>query len=503
MKLKPFPFVTRVFSLALLLAAATLAGMAAVRAKDEPPSVFPTGSIIAGIPVAGLDEAAARQRLQTAYSEPVELSYRGAVIQAAPDALGFTLDLDAMLAQAGQGARRSWQDRLWADLWNKPGPGPVDAPLKFNFLPQQAAAYLDQEIAPRYDNPAQAPLPRGDTQFEPGHPGWALDVQGSLPQIESAAQSLTDRRADLKVTELPAPPVSLENLQALLEHLIRQDGFDGLVDVAMTDLQTGQRITFALDNGASVDPDIAFTGASTIKIPITLSVLRRTAEPTPQQALDWLGRMMDLSDNGAADALMSSYLDESRGPLVVTEDLRALGLQDTFLGGYFYDGAPLLQRYDTPANARTDIFLSPDIYNQTTPSEMDNLLAWIDLCAKQNRGPIIEKFNGQVSQSECQLILDYMANNRHGMLIEAGLPETVQLAHKHGWVEESDGLLHTMSDASVVYTPGGDFTLSIYLYRTQQLDFDAQNILVARLAQAVYNSFNVNQQEPWMPYEQN
>ncbi len=497
---KPFAFMTRIFALGLLLAAAALTGMTALRAQDEPPAAFPAGSSIAGIPVGGLDQSAARLRVEAAYSRPVELAYRDSRIQAAPSDLGFTLDLDAMLAQAGQGARRTWQDRFWADLWNKSGPGPVDVPLQSGFSPEKAQAYLEQEIAPRYDNPPQEPLPRGDTQIIPGHPGWTLDVQSSLPRIQSALGSLSERRVDLVVTGQPIPRVSNEKLEALLKHLVRQDGFDGLVDLAMTNLQTGERINFALWNGEEVDPEIAFTGASTIKIPITLSVLRRTEEPTPQQTLDWLERMMDLSDNGAADALMSTYLSESRGPLVLTEDLRDLGLEDTFLGGYFYDGAPLLQKYDTPANQRTDIDLQPDIYNQTTPNEMDELLAWIDLCAKQDSGPILEKFDGQVSQSECQLILDYMARNRHGMLIEAGLPETVQLAHKHGWVEESDGLLHTMSDASVVYTPGGDFTLSIYLYRTEQLNFDAQNVLVARLAQAVYNAFNVDQQEPWMPY---
>ncbi len=499
MKIKPFAFFTRIFSFGLLLAALALTGISAARAKDEPPAAYPAGSTIAGIPVGGLDEAAARRRVQDAYGQPVELLYGENAIQAAPSDLGFTIDLDAMLA--GQGARRSWQERFWAELWNKPGPGPVNVPLQSSFSSEKAQSYLEQQIAPRYDNPPQEPLPRGDTQIIPGRPGWTLDAQASLPQIETAVQSLSERRVELRVVESPAPPMALENLQALLEHLVRQSGFDGLVDLAMTDLGTGKRIVFALDNGQAIDPEIAFTGASTIKIPITLSVLRRTSEPTPDQAHNWLGRMMDLSDNGAADALMSTYLDETAGPLVVTQDLRDLGLQDTFLGGYFADGSPLLQKFDTPANTRGDINLHPDIYNQTTPSEMDSLLADIYHCAKDNTGTLVEKFNGQVSQGECQLILDYMANNRHGMLIEAGLPETVHLAHKHGWVEELDGLLHTMSDASVVYTPGGDFSLSIYLYRTEQLDFDAENVLVARLAQAVYNSFNVEYQEPWMPYK--
>ncbi len=118
MKLKPFAFVTRIFSLGLLLAAVALTGISAARAQNEPPSAFPSGSTIAGIAVGGLDEAAARQRVQAAYSQPVELTYQAAVIQAAPSELGFRLNLDGMFAQVGQAQQRTWKDRFWASLWN-------------------------------------------------------------------------------------------------------------------------------------------------------------------------------------------------------------------------------------------------------------------------------------------------------------------------------------------------------------------------------------------------
>ncbi|WP_322807288.1 serine hydrolase, partial [Thermanaerothrix sp.] len=84
------------------------------------------------------------------------------------------------------------------------------------------------------------------------------------------------------------------------------------------------------------------------------------------------------------------------------------------------------------------------------------------------------------------------ARNRIAVLIEAGLPEGTQIAHKHGWVTDPrDGLIHTISDAGIVYTPGGNYVLVIFLYHPVQLLFDPANLLIANLSQAVYNFYNL------------
>jgi len=36
-------------------------------------------------------------------------------------------------------------------------------------------------------------------------------------------------------------------------------------------------------------------------------------------------------------------LDKARGPLVVTDTMQTLGLQNTFINGYFYPGAGVLK----------------------------------------------------------------------------------------------------------------------------------------------------------------
>jgi len=62
---------------------------------------------------------------------------------------------------------------------------------------------------------------------------------------------------------------------------------------------------------------------------------------------------------------MQKVLDLNDGPLMVTDDMQALGLKNTFIVGYFYTGAPRLKDMVTPANSRTDVTTNPDTYNQT------------------------------------------------------------------------------------------------------------------------------------------
>ncbi|NLN71093.1 MAG: serine hydrolase, partial [Chloroflexi bacterium] len=273
--------------------------------------------------------------------------------------------------------------------------------------------------------------------------------------------------------------------------------FDVLVEVYVHAMGSEQNLHFAERRGKLVTPDIAYTAASTIKLPIMISTLRRTEEPTPDAVITLLERMLAFSENPPADTLMSTYLDDVRGPLIVSEDLSELGMENTFLGGYFYLGAPLLQRFETPANQRTDVFVDPDIYNQTAPSEAGQLLGAIYACAHDGSGLLTTTFPGEITQSECQLMIDILAKNRIGLLIEAGLPHEAIPAHKHGWVQDLDGQLRFVSDVAIIFSPGSDYVLNIFLYDAERMDFDQSNRLFARLSQTVYNFFNLEAQAYW------
>jgi beta-lactamase class A len=239
------------------------------------------------------------------------------------------------------------------------------------------------------------------------------------------------------------------------------------------------------------DPGIAFTGASTIKIPIMISVFQRLGEPLPQTADNLMKLMIEESKNPAADELMQLYLDINLGPILVTDDLQAIGLENTFMGGYFYNGAPLLRRYVTPANQRFDYSTDPDVYNQTTISEMAMLLDDIYICAKTGGGTLKAVFNGDVSQSECQLMLTYLTQNHIANYISGGLPDGTQFAHKHGYTA-FDGVTKSSMDGGIVFTNGGDYILIIARYQPTQLIYDVSNPIYTQLSRTVYNYFTIS-----------
>jgi len=458
-------------------------------------SPFPKGSQIAGVPVGGLNSQTAAARVENYYRIPLVLEIQDGTVQVKPEDLGFSMDAaslvdDALLEVEGQ--------RFWAHLWNRSAAMPVDLPLAASVDDTQIMTYLKQKILPRYIQHGKpiTPIPL-TTNFEPGQPGQALNNQKALEDIRQALFSPDVHQVTLEISEavLPSPPDGM--LEAFLKHNINWIGFDALSEVYLASMGSDLESHFAVQGGDDVQADVAFTAASTIKIPIMISVLRRTADPTPDGVTSLLERMIVYSENPPADTLMSTYIDAVRGPLIVSEDMAALGLENTFLAGYFYLGAPLLDRFETPANTRTDIYLDPDIYSQTVASEIGQLLKGVYDCAQDGDGLLVETFPGEITQGECQLMIDILSGNRIGLLIEAGLPPEAIAAHKHGWAQELDGLLHSMSDAAIIFTPGEDVVLNVFIYDPDRLDFDQGNRLIARLSQTVYNFFNLENQAYW------
>lgn len=460
-------------------------------------SVYPAGVTVGSIPIGGLTRSEAQARLEQAFSIPIELRYGEARMQFTPAELGWSLDitatLDGLEATLPEGG---W----WQHLWGRSASAAdLDYPLQVSFNPEVCRAFLAENIIPRYDQPATAALPiLYTTNYTPGKKGLELNTEAALSTIQSALLSHSARIVELPINETPALPLDPANLEVFLKQTILLSGFDGLAELYLESLPQGTPLHFAVRANEPIPPDVAYSAASTIKIPIMVSVFNHLGEPTPELALGWMRGMITQSENPPADALMRTYLDENLGPLIVTEDMRALGYQNTFLAGYFYSGAPLLQRIQTPANSRTDVYLDPDFYNQTVPSEIGNLLARIYRCAAAQDAQKTDLFPGSVTPSECQTMLNLLAENKIGALIEAGLPPEGDAAHKHGWTSDLDGLLHTMSDAGIVYTPGGDYVLIIFINSSQQLMFEKGNWLFARLSQVIYNAFNLENQAAWL-----
>ncbi|RME90650.1 MAG: class A beta-lactamase-related serine hydrolase [Anaerolineae bacterium] len=487
------PFFLRWLSL-LFISAALVLTITQLIAYSRQRATYPAGMTIAGVPVGGVDPQTASQRVLQVYSMPVELQYADAVIHIDPAVVGFSVDIESMIAAADLARTGgSFWGGFWDYLWNR-DPAPVAIPLRATLSEERLRAYLENEIAARYDQPATPaqPVP-GSTTFTPGRPGQELDIDRAVILIEDALRSPTNRRVSLSYQRTPPTRPPLENLETLLKQIITVDGFDGVIGLYLLDLQTGQEIHFALNGGQeiSVQPDVAFTASSTVKIPIMVSYfIHQGKEAIDEQTSELILDMIRKSENPPADLLMQQ-LDEVRGPLIVTEDMQALGLENTFLAGYFYEGAPLLATYRTPANQRTDVDTDPDRYNQTTPSDMGMLLEDIYQCAQSGGGALIAAFPEQLSQEKCQQMINFLVQDKIGVLIEAGVPEGTQVAHKHGWVSDVFGVIHNVSDAAIVYTPGGNYVLTIYAYHPVQALWDPVSTMFAELSQAVYNYFNL------------
>ncbi len=224
----------------------------------------------------------AAQRLLEAYKLPVELLYNQSAIDLQPSVIDFQLDLEGMLAAADlQRTQNLFWEGFWDYLWGR-SETPNDVPLRATFSEERLRNFLTNEIAKRYDQPPSAASPVvGTVNFRPGTPGSALDIDGSVLLIDNALRNLNRRQVVLPLQRTNPTRPAFQNLRVLLEQTIDLSGFDGIADVYLLDLQTGQETHFAQSrNGEdlSVEPDIAFTASSIIKVPIMTSVFRRVNE---------------------------------------------------------------------------------------------------------------------------------------------------------------------------------------------------------------------------------
>jgi len=453
---------------------------------------FPQGMLVAGVPIGGLDFTQASERLYTIFRSPIEIRYDGKPIQVRPAVLGFEPEVKRMLAVAdNQRITEPFWEGFWNFLWNQ-SIRTINIPLDADYDEARIQEYLRLEIAPRYDNPPTPPQPiPGTTRFETGSPGTQLDYDRAALQIIDALLSPTRRTVNLSLNQASVPRPSIADLEIMLKQIIDVSGFDGIVELYLQDLSTARNISFAYQpDGNELPPNIAFSSWSTVKIPVMVSAFREMDPPYPPEYLELMDEMIEQSENSSTDELAMSVLDDNLSPLIVTEDMQRLGLENTFWAGHFYVGAPLLQRFETPANQREDISTDPDVYNQTTPADMGMLMEDIYQCAELGGGALIAAFPDQITQEECEIMISTMARNQIAVLIQAGVPSGTIVAHKHGWANENDGLIHTIGDTAIVYTPGGNYVLTIFVHHPVQAVFDPVNALFADLSAAIYNFYN-------------
>jgi beta-lactamase class A len=269
--------------------------------------------------------------------------------------------------------------------------------------------------------------------------------------------------------------------------------FTGTVHIYVGDLQTGEALDIAMRNGElfTVGDGIAFSGMSTIKIPIMTAFFRYQNEPPTADELLLLNGIFAESRNAYTDLILEIIgARQAGGGLVganmVSDTMAALGLRNTYIAGLLDTLGAVTTPRNTPGNSRTDVDLAPDLYNQTSADDMGRLLVMIYECT-EGRGTLIETFPDDYTPEECQLMMDMMATNEVGPIFISGGSPGADVIHKHGW----DLIpLNNVADAAFVISPNASYAMTIYVHRDEPVPFDAANRLIISLATVVSNYYS-------------
>jgi beta-lactamase class A len=436
------------------------------------------GITVGGVPVGGLLPEEAINALESACYAPLTVRYLDQELTVSPRDLGLRLKSQETVSAALKDQENAdYWSGFWAYLVDEPGP-PVDYPLQASYDEEMVRLWLER-VAEEYDRSLLPPHPVVETlSYSMGRGESRLDVPASLSRLGAALTSPAGREVVLVVlTRQPDPP-SIALLAEMVE--ARLADFPGLGGVFISDLATGETVRS--------DAGVAFAGMSALKIAIVEEVYRLLDGEPDAGTSRLISETMTLSGNYTANLLLrllGGGDDSFRGVKVLTESMRNLGLVNTFMS-MPYDVEDPSVRVVTPANSRTDKTTQPDPYIQTTPEDMGRLLEMIYHCA-HGGGNLLAAYRDQLTPGECQTILDVMAQNKVGSFLEAGTPPEVPIAHKHGWIGDSH------ADVGIVFSPGGDYVFSVFLYRPGWLEWELSSETMADLARATYNYFNVEE----------
>jgi len=439
---------------------------------------LPARMTIAGLSVEGMTYEQALNALEVAFATPLEVTYQEQRLSLSPDSVELrynaeetAANLDAMLSA------RAGLDSFIAHVLRRP-PDLIDVvPVAVSYSEERLDGFLAR-VARQYDQLPQEPVPLPSSlTVRPSQPGYELDIETSRNRLAAALVSATNQPVELVVRTEEAPPLDLDILGPLIQSLL--DDHEGLIPgIFIKDLQTGDEL--------EINASVAYAGLSVLKIAIMEETYRVLELPLDVERTDWLSDTMGVtSSNSKADLLLRDVIgdgDGYQGAENLTASMHYLGLINTFMvAPYDEENSPLT--IVTPANSRTDITTKPDPYRQTTPLDVGLLLEMIYQCS-QGGGTLTTAYPGNFTVDECNQMIEWMSTNRIDSLIEAGVPVGTRVAHKHGFTGD------THADAALVLSPGGDFILVVFLYRSQWLEWEKSAPLITDIATVTYNYFN-------------
>ncbi len=437
---------------------------------------LPGGMTMASLSVEGITREKALNDLEVAFATPVEVMYLEQQLFLSPDnvelhysAKETAANLDAALAE-----QRGLDGFIAHVLRHQPDS--VEIPVAVSYSSERLDGFL-LRIANQYDHPPKAavPLPANRT-FRSAQRGCLLDIGASRARLADVLVSAADRRVELIVQTEKAPPMDVDLLEQLIQSLL-DDHEDLIAGVFVKDLQGGGEL--------EINAEVAYAGLSVLKIAV-LGETYRVLEQIPDvETTNLLSGTMRQSNNVAANLLLRDVIgdgDGYQGVESLTTSMNRLGLVNTFMAAP-YDAEEPASIIVTPANSRTDITTEPDVSIQTTPLDVGLLLEMIYQCSHDG-GALMVAYPGAFTAGECDQMIEWMSSNHIDSLIEAGVPVETKVAHKEGLTFD------THADAALVFSPGGDFVLVVFLYRPHWLDWEESAPLIADIANATYNYFN-------------
>lgn len=496
----------------LLLGAIVLIMIELVAYSNEKESL-PTDLTVAGIAVGGLSERDAQARWESIYvQQPIQLLYESSPILLYPEDINFRVSSEAMLAEAR--AQSSREKNFWAGFWNYLERRPVAAvsvPLQAEYPASDLRIYL-QNLAARYDARANAAgVDLATLTFTSGTAGRKLDIDAAMTLINAA---LYDPEPEHRRVVLPtvASDAARQDMTTLHDSILRlmqsmgfvYNGSQTLASVYIMDLKTGAEV--------KILADVPHSAVSTVKIPIMINIFRKELVVSQEEAF-LLAESILCSNNSASNLLiqtagvgdaMKSQMSDGLNQVSCTA--QNLGAKHSYISAPLYVADKTYEfeaavcRPSTPGN--TAYATNPDVYSQTTAEDMGRLLTGIYDCANYNSG-LAAIYPDDVTQTECQQMINLLSGNRIDRMIELGVPPGTKVAHKNGWGGE------TSADAAIVFTPGGDYVLSVY---TWELDTDNNGVptilsweVIEEISRLTYNYFNpgtplIQRRSPIHPY---
>jgi beta-lactamase class A len=447
---------------------------------------LPTGLTVAGVEVGGYMLEEAGQILTDRYiSAPVTIYYGDESIQLNPSQAEFVLDREAMLSAADyQRVQQDFWSGFWGFLWGRPYEVEmVELRATHN---RDALREVLRIVARQMDREAQPAQPVPPTlSFQAGAAGLAANLDASLRDVESALYRPFRREAHLVLDMRPPPRPDINMLNRLLTNHLA--AFNGVASVFIMDLHTGEEI--------GINADQPMSGMSVLKVPIILETLRLLDMPLTVEQQSLISETIatepgDTSANLLLD-LIAGQDNAFLGADILTESMARLGLANTYLAAPYGDqprpgrGTP-----ETAANSRSDRLTEPDPVMQTTAEDIGALLSMLYYCAEGDGGALRALYRESISQEKCRFLVEMLKQNYIGSLLEEGVPPATVLAHKHGWVAD------THADAGIVFSPGGDYVVVVFMHKRDWLEWEISSPLIADVSRATYNYFNF--EEPYL-----